>query len=114
MISNDNIIFINYENHTWQCWSNVNNRMSEYIADTPDTIINTSCEHIENFDNWYSKVPNDRLMILQTNDYFEIDDHINCVKNINEFQKMCPLSKELYSGVLNLDQYNRFMLIGYR
>ena len=109
----ENICKINYKDgHTYNTYRY--DMEPQELYDVPSTIINTSCEHIENFDNWYSKVPNDRLMILQTNDYFEIDDHINCVKNINEFQKMCPLSKELYSGVLNLDQYNRFMLIGYR
>jgi hypothetical protein len=54
------------------------------------------------------------LVALQTNDYFEIDDHINCVNDIDEFKKMAPFDNILYEGVLNLEKYNRFMLIGYR
>jgi len=84
------------------------------LTDTPDTIINTSCEHIENFDNWYSKIPAGKLVVLQTNDDDSIDDHINCSQTLEEFKNSCPMAQELYSGVLNLDRYNRLMVIGYR
>ena len=36
------------------------------LDDTPDTIINTSCEHIENFAEWYDKIPAGKLVILQS------------------------------------------------
>ena len=108
----ENIHAINYENHTWQCWSNVNNRMSEYIADTPDTIINTSCEHIENFNKWYDLIPSGKLVVLQSNNYFELEEHIICVKDIKEFKEQCPMQDLLYSGAIKLQKYNRFMLIG--
>ena len=42
------------------------------VLDVPDTIINTSCEHIENFTDWYAKIPNGKLVILQSNNYFEM------------------------------------------
>ena len=47
---------INYFGHEWQMWSNKNNRLSNPISDNPDTIINTRCEHIENFAEWYDKI----------------------------------------------------------
>ena len=106
------ILDINYEYHTWQCWSNVNNRMSKYMADSPDTIINTSCEHIENFNKWYNLIPPGKLVVLQSNDYFELEEHINCVKDIEEFKEQCLLDKLLYCGAIELQKYNRFMLIG--
>ena len=39
------------------------------MSDVPNTIINTSCEHIVNFDEWYRKIPAGKLVILQSNDY---------------------------------------------
>ena len=82
------------------------------ITDTAETVINTSCEHIEDFAEWYSKIPNQTIVVLQSNNYFEIEDHINCSKNILEFAKQTPMTDCLYSGVLELPKYTRFMRIG--
>jgi hypothetical protein len=105
---------IDYNEHTWQFWSNTNNRMSRPIADNPDTIINTSCEHIENFAEWYAKIPDGKLVILQSNNFFDVQEHVNCVKDITEFSNMAPMSNTLYAGDLDLPKYKRFMLIGYK
>ncbi len=82
------------------------------LTEMPDTIINTSCEHIENFAEWYSKIPKQTLTVLQSNNYFEIEDHINCSKNILEFAEQTPMTNCLYSGALELPKYTRFMRIG--
>jgi hypothetical protein len=82
------------------------------ITDTAETVINTSCEHIVDFDKWYSKIPNQTIVVLQSNNYFEIDDHINCSKDILEFAEQTPMTDCLYSGVLELPKYTRFMRIG--
>ena len=82
--------------------------------EVPDTIINTSCDHIEKFTEWFNAIPRDKLVVLQSNNYFEIDDHINCVKNITEFKQQAPLSNIIYEGELELEKYTRFMLIGYK
>jgi hypothetical protein len=84
------------------------------IVETPDTIINTSCEHIDNFDKWYAKIQKGQLVILQSNDYFEIEDHVNCVSNVAEFSDQTPMTTVLFEGELELDKYKRFMKIGYR
>jgi hypothetical protein len=105
---------INYNEHTWQYWSNKNNRMSYPITDSPDTVINTSCEHIENFANWYAKIPQGKLVLLQSNNYYEVDEHVNCVNDIEEFSTIAPMKDLLYSGELELPKYKRFMLIGYK
>lgn len=102
---------INFEEHTWQCWSNKNNRMSKSIIDIPDVIINTSCEHLTI--DWFKKVPKNKLVILQSNDYTILKEHINPVLNIEQMKSMYPLSNIIYEGELNLDKYTRFMLIGY-
>ena len=103
---------INYEEHTWQFWSNANNRMSKPITDVPNTIINTSCEHIQNFNEWYGKIPLGKLVILQGNNYFEIAEHVNCSENIYEFSEKIPMTSVLYQGELTLPKYTRFMKIG--
>ena len=68
-----------------------NNRMS-YTTDTIDTIINTSCEHIKDFDKWYAKIPAGKLVILQTNDYFNVPEEtgLKLSKNLLEFEKQTP------------------------
>lgn len=107
-----NIMDIDYNTHTWQTWSKANNRMSRDITDSPTTIINTSCEHIENFKEWYDKIPKGVLLCLQSNNYFEVDEHINCVSNSLEFAKQAPMEDCFYNGVLELPKYTRFMRIG--
>ena len=108
------IMDINYEEHTWQHWSNANNRMSYPITDVPDTIINTSCEHISNFTEWYNKIPDGKLIVLQSNNYFEVDEHVNCSVDLEDFSRQIPMSSTLYEGELQLEKYTRFMKIGYK
>lgn len=110
----DDIMDINYTEHNWQYWSKSNNRMSRIITDNPDTIVNTSCEHIENFSEWYAKIPTGKLVILQSNNYYDVQEHVNCVSSIQEFQETAPMSEYLFTGELSLEKYTRFMLIGYR
>ncbi len=110
----DDINNINFHEHIWQFWSNANNRMSKPIVDRPDTIINTSCEHIENFDEWYAKIPEGKLVILQSNNYFEVEEHTNCSETIGGFALQSPMKEELFSGELTLPKYKRFMRVGYK
>jgi hypothetical protein len=107
-----NIQDIDYREHTWQYWSNANNRMSYPITDIPNTIINTSCEHIENFKDWYEKIPSGNLVILQGNNYFEVAEHVNCSTDLDEFDKKAPMTNTLFKGELVLPKYTRFMKIG--
>ena len=108
----DDIFNINYDTHQWQAWSKANNRMSYPFIEIPNTIINTSCEHIENFDKWYNLIPKNKIVILQTNNYVEIEDHINCSNSLKEFRIQTPMTTLLYEGELVLDKYTRYMRIG--
>ena len=79
----------------------------------PDTIINTSCEHIESFTNWWNKLPTDKLLILQSNNFDSLpDEHVNCVHSLKEMEAQAPLRHILFKGELDLGKYTRFMLIG--
>jgi len=75
-------------------------------------LINTSCEHITDFDKWYAKIPSGTHIVLQSNDFFDCDEHINCVNNVEELQQLAPKAKTLFAGSLPLKKYTRFMLIG--
>jgi len=101
---------INYAGHTYDTFNSRASRFTLY--DEPDTIINTSCEHIKDFNKWYNSIPAGKLVVLQSNDYSELEEHINCVKDLNEFREQCSLTDLLYGGRIALQKYNRFMLIG--
>jgi len=84
------------------------------LTDSANTIINTSCEHIQNFDVWYNKIPSGKIVILQTNNFIEIEEHVNCSNSLEEFRIQTPMSIELYEGELVFSDYTRYMRIGYR
>lgn len=107
------IMQIDYQEHHWEAWSNANNRVAK-VTESPTTIINTSCEHIADFDKWYALIPRGKLVILQTNNYFEIEDHVNCSASLEDFAKQTPMAECLFEGALELPKYTRYMRIGYR
>jgi len=81
----------------------------------PNLIINTSAEHMDHI--WYYKfkyrpLPSDPLFVIQTNNLFEHEDHVECVHSIDHMKKRFPMSRLEYAGELELPGYKRFMLIG--
>ncbi len=82
--------------------------------DNPDIIINTSCEHILHFLGWYRNIPLGKFVVMQSNDFFEHEEHVNCVNSLEEFADDTPMQVELFSGELELEKYTRFMRIGLR
>ena len=106
------IMDIDYRSHIYNTIKSNGN--IEQLKDSPNTIINTSCEHVSNFTDWYNKIPSDKLVILQTNNYFEIDDHVNCSVDLDDFSRQTPMNRVLYEGELPLEKYTRFMKIGYK
>ncbi|PPR64101.1 MAG: hypothetical protein CFH10_00328 [Alphaproteobacteria bacterium MarineAlpha4_Bin2] len=78
----------------------------------PDTLINTSCEHLEDFSLWFENLPSGVLLVLQSNDYISEPAHVNCVGDLDSFKAQAPLSETLYAGGYEFDKYTRFMLIG--
>ncbi len=76
----------------------------------PDLIINTSCEHMN--EDWFHNLPKGMLVCLQTNNYFENEQHVNCVEGVEQAKQKYPFSEILYEGEIETHLYNRFMLIG--
>ncbi len=83
-------------------------------AETPraDLVINTSCEHLAEFDRWYGRVPTGQRLVLQSNDYFACDQHVNCVPDLAAFRAQAPMRDVLFAGERKMRRYVRFMLIG--
>jgi len=81
----------------------------------PDLIINTSAEHM--LDDWYNSIrfkglESDPIIVIQSNNLFDIEEHINCVHSIDHMKKKFPMKEILYEGELQLSGYKRVMLIG--
>lgn len=89
----------------------VTSDMCEIRSDA-DIIINTSCEHItqDQFDLWKSGVPYNSLLVLQSNNY-NIEEHVRTAGSLKEFEMQSNINI-LWSGILELPLYTRFMIIG--
>ena len=76
-------------------------------------VICTSCEHItdDELSNFLSKVKEGSVVILQSNNYFGLKEHINCKNNIGEFEWGVDLNIQ-WRGELDMDKYTRYMLCG--
>jgi len=86
--------------------------MCNYTQDS-DVVINTSCEHItqEQYEQWLSNVPKNSIVVLQSNNYFELDEHIRCSTDLDDFTKMSHI-KPFWRGKLDTPKYQRYMIIG--
>ena len=71
-----------------------------------------SCEHIsDELINKLISKEEDAFVILQSNNYFELDEHINCKKSLLDFKNSIKLKID-YEGVKSFLKYDRYMLIG--
>ena len=77
-----------------------------------DLVINTSCEHLSEFGRWWERVPRGQRLVLQSNDYFTCDQHVNCVPDLAAFRAQAPMREMLFAGERRMKRYVRFMLIG--
>ena len=105
----------NYEMNDWK-FKAVTSDMSTYKYQTdlyPHIVINTSTEHVtqEVYDEWYSKIPTDTLIVIQGNNLFSCDEHIRCSNNLDEFKFQNRVTDEYWSGELSTNVYTRYMSI---
>ena len=88
--------------------------MMKYVYnDTPELVINTSCEHISQmaYYNWWDNVPIGTWFVLQSNN-LEIGEHIRTASSLQEFEGQCGHENILYSGELDCGNFSRYMIIG--
>lgn len=78
-------------------------------------VICTSCEHLEQklIDNTIDKLEQHSLVVLQSNNYKEVNEHINCVDTKENFANQY-VSKLRNMKIYEKDfiKYKRFMIIG--
>lgn len=86
------------------------------LVDWPDTVINTSCEHFNHHELsiWWRSIPKGKLVVIQSNNYKKIKEHLGCVNNISQFAELTPMRELLYAGQMKFDNYTRYMRIGYK
>ena len=78
-------------------------------------IVNTCCEHLEQsvIDETIARANENTLFVLQSNNYIEVDEHINCSISLGKFAERYENKlKNCETYELNMDKYTRFMLIG--
>jgi hypothetical protein len=81
----------------------------------PDLIINTSAEHMT--EEWFHQIrfkelESNPIVAIQSNNLFEIPEHVNCVHSVDHMKKKFPMKEILFEGELQLKGYKRVMLIG--
>ena len=115
---NQDVISFDMDPHTKQVklFPNVKyqvSRIEDFDPSQFDIIICTSCEHITDnvINDFIKKKKGTALVVLQSNDYFNIEDHINCKNNCQEFADSINM-RILEAHTLKLKKYNRFMLFG--
>ena len=81
---------------------------------TYDIVICTSCEHLKQkvINDMLGRIKKGALVILQSNNWFDYETHINCHNSIIDFEKTLNLDKILYRGTLKLEKYDRYMVVG--
>ncbi|HLX27010.1 MAG TPA: class I SAM-dependent methyltransferase [Casimicrobiaceae bacterium] len=87
-------------------------REIDYAREPFDLVINTSCEHVEDFERFYARVPDGQQLVLQSNDYVTCAEHVNCVSDLAAFRAQAPMRERLFEGKRRMRRYTRFMLIG--
>ena len=80
----------------------------EEHQDNFDVIVNTGSEHMAS--DWANDIPSDKLVIVQSNDYIK-----SSIKSSQDLADMFGITNIMYRGGINmLDEFDRFMVIGYR
>jgi hypothetical protein len=98
-------------------WSVENFRDSTEYSEKflPDLVINTSAEHMT--EEWFhqlrfKQLASDPIVAIQSNNLFDLPEHVNCVHSVDHMMKKFPMREVLFAGELQLKGYKRVMLIG--
>ena len=76
--------------------------------------INTSIEHIkqEYVDLIFSSLNKGTIFAIQSNNYYDVVDHINCSDSLDDFKSRTQFKELLYANKMQFKDYDRYMLIG--
>lgn len=78
-----------------------------------DIVINTSCEHLDNvkLKQWFDNIPQGTMYVMQSNNYAELEEHINCVNSATELAESVD-AKDYSVEEIVLPKYTRYMISG--
>ena len=96
--------------------------IKDFHAGQYDVLMCTSCEHIsdETLNKFLRTRKEQSLVVLQSNNYFGLDEHINCKNSLKEF--IDSLTYAVPSAKINIlnssekrinNKFDRYMVIGY-
>ena len=94
-----------FKNHTKIKWIHGDATDVEYDCGS-NLVINTSAEHMKPLNI------KSAIYAVQSNDYYEVDDHTHCVESEDELESQYDFSKTWYKDFKSMGEYNRFMVIG--
>lgn len=77
-----------------------------------DLIINTSSEHMPDIVKMKQYFKGNPILAIQSNNYFELKEHTNCVYDIEELILKNKIRNIFYKGNKEFEKYTRFMTIG--
>lgn len=78
-----------------------------------ELLINTSSEHmVETLVDHRQNYTSTPIIALQSNNMFNEPDHVNCVESPEELALLNGIKQIYYKGTLDLDSYERYMVIG--
>ena len=105
---------VNMQQHMQGRFTATTADMCEHTTDA-DVIINTSCEHIsqEQYEKWLSNIKPGTKLVLQSNNYFDLDEHVRCAKSMEEFVQQSKVYVA-YVGEFKTPKYTRYMIIGHK
>ena len=107
-----NRLFPMYKNITWYNKDVWNEEYWHEIREA-DLIINTSCEHMADMSSLPPLKQSNAYFAFQSNNMYNIETHINCVSDLNEFIKQLPIKASvLIKDKVKDDRGTRFTLIG--
>jgi hypothetical protein len=95
---------------------NIKFEIRDTVLNVPDcgVYINTSIEHIPQkyVEHILKYLKQGTIVALQSNNYYSVEDHVNCSKDINEFIHKTNLKEIYYTGEIPFENHDRYMIIG--
>ena len=105
-------MFSHYKNVDWITSDVFNEKRNGRIRDA-NLIINTSCEHMRPMKELKAIQDSKSYFAFTSNNMLGIEGHINCVYDLDDFQKQLPDSaKALVRDSITDERGTRFILVG--
>ncbi len=107
-----NMMDIDYSSHDYTI--EVPGQVDVNVAgESPDTIINTTCDTVAKFVDWWKLVPNGKFVVLQnTNFKTGGKPYVNTTNSLQKFIDQVPMKKTLFTDKRAYARFDCYMAIG--